>query len=90
MNEMFSHWFKYQREQTQSLKEAFWLVREANKRFNAQKAELAKNKERLFRRQNVQEWGCPPDKMQEAMRSLGDAEKAFTFMLPNVSIQYAN
>jgi len=69
------------------LKEAFWLVREANKRFNAQKTELAKNKERLFRRQNVQEWGCPPDKMQEAMRSLGDAEKAFTYMLPNSTRQ---
>ena len=70
-----------------SLKEAFWLVREANKRHDAQKEELAKNKERLFKRQNVQEWGCPPDKINEAMQSLQDAERAFTFMLPNSTRQ---
>lgn len=53
MNESLSSWFKFQRESSNSLKEAFWLVREANKRYDAQKAELLKNKERLFKRQNV-------------------------------------
>lgn len=87
MNESLSSWFKFQRESSTSLKEAFWLVREANKRHVAQKAELLKNKERLFKRQNVQEWGCPPDKVNDAMTSLQDAERAFTFMLPNSTRQ---
>lgn len=69
------------------MKEAWWLVREANKRYNAQKEELVRNKERLFKRRNVHEWGCPPDKTVEAMDSMNDAERAFTFMLPNSTRQ---
>jgi len=35
----------------------------------------------------VHEWGCPPDKIRDAMDSLNDAEKAFEFMLPNSTRQ---
>ncbi len=67
------------------MKEAWWLVREANKRYNAQKEEVVRNKESWFKRRNVHEWGCPPDKIVEAMNTMDDAERAFQFMLPNVS-----
>jgi hypothetical protein len=87
MNESMSNWFKYQREESVSMKEAWWLVREANKRYKAQKEELVNNKQRLFKRRNVHEWGCPPDKIRDAMDSLNDAEKAFEFMLPNSTRQ---
>ena len=56
-------------------------------RFNAQRIDLYKRKEKLFRRKDVTEWGCPPDQMRAAMDTLGDATAAYDYMLPNASKQ---
>lgn len=56
-------------------------------RYNAQRIDLNKRKERLFRRKDVTEWGCGSDQLRDAMDSLNDAERAFQFMLPNATKQ---
>jgi len=48
---------------------------------------LNKRKEKLFRRKDVTEWGCPPDQLRAAMDTLGNAEAAFNYMLPNATKQ---
>jgi hypothetical protein len=63
------------------------LRNESISRFNMQRVDLLKRKEKLFRRKEVSEWGCPPEKLSEAMDSLGDAESAFQYMLPNATQQ---
>lgn len=49
--------------------------------------DLLKRKEKLFRRKDVSEWSCPPEKLSEAMDSKNDAELAFNYMLPNATQQ---
>ena len=49
--------------------------------------DLLKRKEKLFRRKEVSEWSCPPEKLSEAIESLHDAELAFNYMLPNATQQ---
>ena len=73
--------------ESKTFKEANWLRNESISRFNMQRIDLGKRKEKLFRRKEVSEWGCPPDKISEAMESLQDAELAFTYMLPNATKQ---
>jgi len=46
-----------------------------------------KRKEKLFRRKDVTEWGCPSSQLKDAMDSLNDAETAYNYMLPNASKQ---
>lgn len=64
-----------------------WLREESLSRFNSQKADLAKRKEKLFRRKDVTEWGVPSAQLREAMDTLNDAEEAFKYMLPNATKQ---
>ena len=85
MNQQLAAWFKYQRQESRSFQEAHWLRDESVARYNAQRVDLNKRKEKLFRRKDVTEWGVPSEKLREAMDSLDDAETAFTYMLPNVS-----
>ena len=44
-----------------------------------------KRKERLFRRQDVSEWGCAPEQVRAATDTLTDAEAAFEYMLPSAT-----
>ena len=75
------------REESKSYQEADWLRAESLSRYNAQRVDLNKRKERLFKRKDVTEWGCPADQMRAAMDTLNDAEAAFGYMLPNASKQ---
>lgn len=85
MHSKFANWFKYQMTEAKTFKEAQWLRNESISRCKVQRADLLKRKEKLFRYKNVAEWGCPPEKLSEAMESFTDAELAFTYMLPNAS-----
>ena len=87
MNQNLAAWFKYMREESKSYQEADWLRAESLSRYNAQRVDLNKRKERLFKRKDVTEWGCPSDQMRAAMDTLNDAEAAFGYMLPNASKQ---
>jgi hypothetical protein len=87
MNQKVAQWFKYQTNETRTFNEACWLRNESITRFNMQRADLLKRKEKLFRKKDVASWGCPPEKLGEAMDSLNDAELAFTYMLPNATQQ---
>ena len=89
MNQQLAGWFKYQRQEARSYQEAHWLRAESVARFNAQKTDLNKRKEKIFKRKDVTEWGCSSETLREAMDSLDDAERAFTYMLPNVSQLYS-
>ena len=75
------------REESKSYEEANWLREESASRYNAQRADLNKRKERLFRRKDVTEWGCAPDQMRAAMDTLNNSEAAFGYMLPNATKQ---
>lgn len=55
-NNSLAGWFKYQRNEAKSFKEAHWLRDESVLRYNRQKDELLKQKERLFKRKDVSEW----------------------------------
>ena len=87
MNQNLAAWFKYMREESKSYQEADWLRAESLSRYNTQRVDLNKRKERLFKRKDVTEWGCPSDQMRAAMDTLNDAEAAFGYMLPNASKQ---
>lgn len=87
MNQNLAAWFKYLRQEAKSYEEAHWLREESLSRYNAQRIDLNKRKEKLFRRKDVTEWGCSADQLRTAMDSLNDAERAFGFMLPNASKQ---
>lgn len=86
-NNSLAAWFKYQRQESKSFKEAHWLRDESLLRYNRSKDELLKQKERLFKRKDVSEWQVPSDKLREALASVGDAEKAFDLMLPKETRQ---
>lgn len=79
--------FKYHRQEAKSYKEVHWLREESLARYNQQKTDLARRKERLFRRKDVTEWGVPSAQLREAMDTLNDAEAAFEYMLPNATRQ---
>ena len=85
VNQNLAAWFKYLRQEAKSYEEAHWLRDESLARYTAQKADLNKRKEKLFRRKDVTEWGCPSDQLRAAMDTLNDAETAFTYMLPNAT-----
>ena len=87
MHQKVASWFKYQMTEARTFKEAAWLRNESIQRFNMQRVDLLKRKEKLFRRKEVSEWGCQPEKLSEAMDSLQDAELAFQYMLPNATQQ---
>ena len=88
MNQQLAAWFKYQRQESRSFQEAHWLRDESVARYNAQKVDLNKRKEKLYRRKDVSEWGVPSDKLREALDNINDAERSFELMLPNVSQDY--
>ena len=87
INNHVAAWFKYLRQEAKSYEEAHWLHEESLARYNAQRIDLNKRKERLFRRKDVTEWGCSSDQLRPAMDTLNDAERAFGYMLPNASKQ---
>ena len=87
MNQQLSAQFKVYRQESKSFQEAHWLRDESLARYNAQRNDLAKRKEKLFKRKDVTEWGCPATQMRDAMNSLNNAEEAFEFMLPNATKQ---
>ena len=87
MNQQLAAQFKIYREESKSFKEAHWLRDESLARYNSQRLDLAKRKEKLFRRKDVTEWGCPSSQLRDAMNSLNNAEEAFEFMLPNATKQ---
>ena len=80
-------WFKYLRQEAKSYEEAHWLREESLSRYNAQRIDLNRRKEKLFRRKDVTEWGCNSDQLRSAMDTLNDAERAFGYMLPGASKQ---
>ena len=83
MNQNLAAWFKYLRQEAKSYEECQWLRDESLRRYNEQRINLNKRKERLFRRKDVNEWGVPSDQLRAAMDTLTDAEAAFIYMLPN-------
>ena len=85
MNQQVAAWFKYQRQEARSYQEAHWLRDESVARYNAQRLDLNKRKEKLYRRKDVSEWGVPSDRLREALDNINDAERSFELMLPNVS-----
>jgi hypothetical protein len=87
MNQNLAAWFKYLRQEAKSYEEANWLRTESLSRYNAQRIDLNKRKEKLFRRKDVTEWGLSSDQLRPAMESLNNAEAAFSLMLPNASKQ---
>ena len=87
INQNLASWFKYLRQEAKSYEEAHWLRQESLARYNSQRIDLNKRKEKLFRRKDVTEWGCPSDQLRSAMDTLNDAEAAFGYMLPNASKQ---
>jgi len=87
INQNLASWFKYLRQEAKSYEEAHWLREESLARYNSQRIDLNKRKEKLFRRKDVTEWGCPSDQLRSAMDTLNDAEAAFGYMLPNASKQ---
>ena len=74
MHTKVSPWFKYQMTEARTFKEAAWLRNESINRYLMQRTDLLKRKEKLFRNKNVADWGCPSEKLSEAMDSLDDAE----------------
>jgi len=87
MNQNLAAWFKYLRQEAKSYEEAHWLRTESLSRYNVQRLDLNKRKEKLFRRKDVTEWGLSSDQLRPAMDSLNNAEQAFSLMLPNASKQ---
>ena len=87
MNQQVAAWFKYQRQEARSYQEAHWLRDESVARYNAQRLDLNKRKEKLYRRKDVSEWGVPSDRLREALDNINDAEASFSLMLPNVSFK---
>ena len=67
--------------------ESAWLRNESVHRFNMQRTDLLKRKEKLFKGKDVSKWACPPEKLHLAMEALNDAETAFSYMLPNATQQ---
>ena len=77
MNQNLAAWFKYLRQEAKSYEEAHWLRAESLARYNAQRIDLNKRKEKLFRRKDVTEWGCLSNELRPALETLNDAEAAF-------------
>ena len=87
INQNLAAWFKYLRQESKCYEEAHWLREESLSRYNAQRIDLNKRKEKLFRRKDVTEWGCTQDQLRPAMDTLNDAARAWDYMLPNASKQ---
>ncbi len=55
--------------------------------FNNLKVKLLDNKkEKLFKKKDVSEWGVSQDNIDQALKSLNNAEEGFKYLLPNVSV----
>jgi hypothetical protein len=67
MQQKLAAWFKYQTTETRMFKEAAWIRTESQSRFNMQRIDLLRRKEKLFKSKDVSTWGCPPEKLAEAM-----------------------
>jgi hypothetical protein len=66
------------------LREAQSLREESRARYDSQSAALLKTKEKLYRKQDLNEWRVSDQDRPEAAKVMGDPNKALKFILPEV------
>jgi hypothetical protein len=68
INTQLNSWFKFHREESNALREAYTLQREAQKKFDAQYKQLLKQKEKLFKKQDIHAWRVTKEDEAQAER----------------------
>lgn len=81
-NQSLGSWFKYQRQEARCFKEANWLRQESLSRYTTTKANLIKNKQKLFKEKDVSKWEVKEEKLRKAQDTINDQEAAYKIMLP--------
>ena len=82
VNQNVGTWFKYQRNAAKCFKEAHWLRDESLTRYTTTKANLAVQKEKLFKAKDVSKWEIKETKLRQAQDIIDNKEAAFAMMLP--------
>ena len=86
LNTELNGWFKYHREEASSLRETQSLRDESKRKYDLRHAQLLKQKEKLFKSQDVLAWRVNSEDQAEAERVKADPAKAYEFILPDVNI----
>ena len=84
MNHSLNEWFKFQREGSLGLMEANSLIKESKFKFQQRHSALMKQKEKLYKTQDVNQWGTNPADLYDAKQVLHDPVKAYQYILPIV------
>lgn len=85
LNNQLSSWFKFHREEAVALRETQSLQEESRRKYDQRFAQLMKQKEKLFKKQDVLSWRVKTEDQIEAEQVKSDPSKAFKFILPDTT-----
>ena len=88
LNSQLSGWFKYHREESKSFLEAQNLRDESKRIYEARSSQLKKQKESLFKRQDVLAWRVDKEHQIAAESNKTNPVEAFKYILPDVTRNY--
>lgn len=88
LNTNLNGWFKYHREEATAFREAQHLREESKRVYEIRSQQLMKQKENLYKKQDVLAWRVDREHQIEAERVKSDPVQAYQFILPDVKYRY--